>query len=47
MMASEVTVQLKPQGARSIDTDIVRVSDILRGTAGISSVKALSRDESA
>ncbi len=47
MMASELTVQLKPQGARSIDADIVRVSDILRGTPGITTVKTLSRDESA
>ena len=47
MMVSEVTVQLKPQAGRSIDTDIVRASDILRGTAGITSVKVLRREESA
>ena len=47
MMASEVTVQLKPQAGRSIDADITRASDILRGTSGISSVKVLRREESA
>ena len=47
MMASEVTVQLKPQAGRSIDADIVRASDILRGTGGITSVKVLRREESA
>ena len=47
MMASEVTVQLKPQAGRSIDADIVRASDILRSTGGITSVKVLRREESA
>jgi len=47
MMASEVTVQLKPQAGRSMDADIVRASDILRGTGGITSVKVLRREESA
>jgi len=47
MMASEVTVQLKPQAGRSIDADITRASDILRGTSGISSIKVLRREESA
>ncbi len=46
LMASEVTVQLKPQGSRPIETDIVRATDILRGTTGVSSVKVFSREES-
>ncbi len=47
MMASEVTVQIKPQGSRSIEADIVKATDILRGTSGVTSVKVFSRDESA
>jgi len=46
LMASEVTVQLKPQGNRPIEADIVRASDILRGTSGVTSVKVFSREES-
>jgi cell division transport system permease protein len=47
MMSSEVTVQLKPQGSRPMEADIVKVSDVLRGTNGIVSVKVLSREDSA
>lgn len=47
MMASEVTVQLKPQGSRPIDADLVRATDILRGTPGVASVQVYSREESA
>lgn len=47
MMASEVTVQIKPQGARSIEGDIVKATDILRGTSGVASVKVFSREDSA
>ena len=46
LMASEVTVQLKPQGNRPIEADIVRATDILRGTSGVTSVRVFSRDES-
>jgi cell division transport system permease protein len=46
LMASEVTVQLKPQGNRPIEADIVRATDILRGTSGVTSVKVFSREES-
>ncbi len=47
MMASEVTVQLKPQGSRPIDADLVRATDILRGTPGVTSVQTYSREDSA
>jgi cell division transport system permease protein len=46
LMASEVTVQLKPQGNRPIEGDIVRATDILRGTTGVTSVKVFSREQS-
>ena len=47
MMASEVTVQLKPQGSRPIEADLVRATDILRGTPGVTSVQTYSREDSA
>jgi len=47
LMASEVTVQLKPQAGRQIEADLVRATDILRGTSGVTSVRVFSRDESA
>jgi cell division transport system permease protein len=47
MMASEVTVQVKPQPSRVIDNDLTRAADLLRGTEGVISVRIYSREDSA
>jgi len=47
MMASEVTVQVKPQPSRVIDSDLTRAADLLRGTEGVTSVRIYSREDSA
>ena len=45
MISSEMTVQIKPQGHRSIDADLVRATEILNATAGISKVTPYSQEE--
>jgi cell division transport system permease protein len=47
MMASEVTIQVKPQPGRVIDNDLTRAADLLRGTEGVTSVQTYSREDSA
>jgi cell division transport system permease protein len=46
-VASEITVQVRPQGGRDIDRDAAAVADAVRSQAGIVEVRPFSREESA
>ena len=46
-VAREVTIQVRPVSGRDLDADVTAATAIARGTAGVSDVRAYSRQESA
>ncbi|MDR6658758.1 cell division transport system permease protein [Tardiphaga robiniae] len=46
-VASEITIQVKPQGGRDLDRDTQAVTDAIRGQPGIVEVQPYSREQSA
>ena len=46
-VAREVTIQVRPVSGRDLDADVTAATAIARGTAGLSDVRAYSRQESA
>jgi cell division transport system permease protein len=45
-VASEITIQVRPQAGRDLDRDTAAAADAIRGQAGIVEVKPFSKDES-
>ena len=45
-VASELTIQIRPDPARQIDSDVAKVADVVRATPGIIDVHPFSREES-
>jgi len=46
-VASEVTIQIRPQAGRDMERDVTSVADVVRNQTGIVEVRPLSREESA
>jgi cell division transport system permease protein len=46
-VASEITVQIRPQSGRDIERDVSSVAEVVRNQTGIVEVKPLTREESA
>ena len=46
-ITEEVTVQIKPQAGRNIETDLAAVTNLVKAFPGITMVRAFSKDESA
>src|SRR5271154_1161753 len=45
-VASEITIQVRPQAGRDLDRDTASAADAIRGQSGIVEVKPFSKDES-
>ena len=45
-VASEITIQIRPQNGRDIDRDVAAIADAMRTQPGIVDVKPFSKDES-
>lgn len=46
-IAREITVQVRPMPGRNLDADVAKTVDLLKNAAGISAVRAMSKEESA
>jgi cell division transport system permease protein len=46
-VSREITIQVRPAPSRNIDQDVARAAALAKGIAGISAVRAMSKDESA
>lgn len=46
-VSREITIQVRPAPGRNVDQDVERAAALAKGIAGIASVRAMSKDESA
>ena len=46
-VSREVTIQVRPMANRNVDADVERAVGLAKGIAGVASVRAMSKDESA